>query len=1338
MEKYLYINVTRYILIFLIHFISVSVFSLGNSDFHFSKIQVDNGLSENGIYTILQDSRGFMWFGTKDGLNRFDGNNFRIFRHNKENPNSIGNNFIKCLIEGEPGSLYVGTDQGLYIMNTVEETFRRVSDITEDGVKIATAINALYADKDGNIWIGSLRQGIFKYNPGQKKLEQIKLSKYSLGGSASWVIYGDMSGNIWVGNRLGLLRYNKDTNKLDPMNSMFGFSEKSHNEILSMLEDNKGNFWLGTWANGLRLYDRQSDSYISYLDKDQYVTHIRSIFQYNDRSLLIGSDDGLYLFSLDTKKSRRIDNPELEYSLSDQNIYSIYRDKEDGIWIGTYFGGVNYLNPSQLNIDTYYPDRRPGTLSGKAISQFCEDEGGNLWIATEDGGINYLDAETKRISQPITTSYHNTHALLLDGDNLWIGTFSRGVDVYNTKTKSLSNYRSKSGDKSTLDDDCVFSLYKTRQGDIYVGTPVGLNKYNRNSDSFSSIKEVSGFIYDIKEDNLGNLWLASYGGGVIKFDAGTNKWIRYDDVLSRDNPIVGSRLISVYIDSQRRVLFSSEGRGIFVYDASKDDFINISEADGLPNNVVYGILDDPFGNLWISCNKGLVCFNLSTPFRSAVFNKEDGLQSNQFNYKSSYKTKNGRFYFGGINGFSSFYPQDLNANKNIVIPSVEITGVKLFDNPDAELEHEIQIKLNKGQKIELPYNKASFTITYVSLSYVAQTKNRYAYKLEGADTDWNYAENSKNVTYVNLPYGKYLFKVKATNNDGLWNETGAEIEIEILPPFWLSLPAKILYSILLMSFVYAVAFYYWKKNKQKQIQQLEAFKAEQETLAFKSKIDFFTTIAHEIRTPLSLITAPLEEVIGSDIGNSVIEQNLLIVEKNCNRLTVLINQLLDFRKMDSTRYIINPEDFNLKEFIIELYERFRKTAQRKQINFILDLPQDKVIRISSDPDALIKIIGNLLTNALKYTKDKIVLTLICNNDKSYTVTVEDNGKGISDDHKKLIFDPFYQVQTDDSKIGTGLGLSLAKNLTEVLGGTLNVSDAKNGGTVFTFKFSDVEPVIKNEPEKESVLPISVKDSYPLENNVQHSILIVDDNPEMVSFIQRALQNDYSVDSSLNAADALVLLEEKSFDIIISDIMMPGIDGITFVRKLKSDINYNHIPVILLSAKTENAVKVEGLLSGADVFVEKPFSMSYLKAQILSLLDNRRAILDAFNRSPLTSYSNLASNKNDEIFIDRLNEEIEKHISDENFSVESLTESLNISRSNLQRKLKSISGFTPGDYLRNYRLRKACKLLLETDMRINEVAYSVGFSSPSYFAKVFQKSYNMLPKEFINKYLKDNK
>ena len=1326
----------------LLYFLSGVLLTYGqeNSNFHFKKFQVSDGLSENAVYAILQDSDGFMWFGTKDGLNRFDGTNFRYYRYDSDKNQSIGNNFIRSIAQINRENLIIGTDAGVYIMNTINESFKKLNIQASDHSQITSAINSLLVDNKGTLWIGTMSQGIYTYNFQQNTLDKVELDKFDLGEVATWSIIEDKSGTIWAGTRSGLMRYNALISKFEIIENLFSKMENSDNEVLSILEDNVGNLWLGTWSEGLRCYNKQSNEFISYLNissQPNYVTHIRTITQYTNNLLMIGSDDGLYLFNTDNKIAKRIDIPHFKHSLSDQNIYSISRDKEGGMWIGTYFGGINYLNTSLLSIETYYPDVLNG-LSGKAVSQFCEDEYGNLWIATEDGGLNYFDSKTKKISQPVKTTYHNTHALLLDGNDLWIGTFSRGIDIYNTQTKKLVNYRHSSKNINTIDDDCIFSLYKTKSGDIYAGTPIGLNKFDRTKNQFIRVPEVSGFIYDMKEDDVGNLWLASYGTGAIKLDAQSKKWIQYDNIKNEKNPIVKSKLTSIYIDNQRRIIFSSEGRGIFIYDKKLDDFRNISETEGLPNNVIYGILDDPLGNLWLSSNKGLICINIDRKDHYSLYNIENGLQSNQFNYKSSYKTKDGKFYFGGINGFNSFYPQDLNMLKNQIIPAVAITQINLLSNEDQQFQKEIQTRLNQKQPIKLNYNKSSFTISFVSLSYLSQSKNQYAYKLEGVDIDWNLAGNNKNVTYVNLSPGKYTFKVKASNNDGLWNEVGSEIQIEILPPFWLSIPAKILYGVLIASLVFFMVTYYIQKNRRKQRRHLEAFKVEQETLAFKSKIDFFTTIAHEIRTPLSLISAPLEEIITLGEGNDQTRQNLFIIEKNCDRLTILINQLLDFRKMDSTKYILNPENINLKEFIIEMYERVKKTAQSKKLEFEVHVPSNTNLFVRSDSDSLTKIIGNLLTNALKFAYSKITLKLVKNQDQSFTISVEDDGLGIPDDKKNLIFDPFYQIQTKEENVGTGIGLSLVKHLTSVLNAEIKIIDGNNCGSIFLFTFRDIQDV------KE----IKINDFEPayLKNDIrslnieltESNVLVIDDNSDMTVFIKNCLSGDYLVDTAENAAKALDLLNEKNYNLIISDIMMPDVDGISLVKKLKADINYSHIPIILLSAKIENSTKIEGLRSGADVFIEKPFSTLYLKAQISSLLKNRKAILDVFNSSPLAPYSTIVTNKSDEYFLNKLNEEIENNMADENFTVEHLTDILNISRSSLQRKLKSISGYSPGDYLRNYRLKKACLLLLESDSRINEVAFRVGFNSASYFTKAFYKSYNMSPKEFINFHLKNIK
>ncbi len=1318
------------IVLFCFCLINSYLFPQTHSDFRFKRIQVDDGLSENTVFCIMQDSKGFMWFGTKDGLNRFDGHKFKIFRHVVDNDKSIGNNIIHCIVEDKNNKLYIGTEGGLYIMDMMDETFGKVDNITDDGFQIFYTVNAIHLDSLGNIWIGTNSQGIFVYNIIRDELRKIKTNGFNFDSNIVWTIYGDASGNIWVGTRLGLLNYNPNTDMFDPVESMYSFEDNSIHEIQTIFEDQKGCLWIGTWYEGLRFYRKQSNNYTTFLKSEKEspsVTRIMAVFPYADDVLLVGSDNGLYMFNTNTEKSNRIDVPNLDYSLSDPGVYSIYKDREGGIWIGTYSGGINYLKPGKSYIETYTPNVIGGTLSGKTVGQFCEDRVGNLWIATENGGVNYYDTKTKIISQPIKKSYHDVRSLMLDGDNLWIGTYTKGIHVYNTKSKSMHTFEHNRINENSIDNDCIYAFYKTKNGDIYVGTNVGLNKYNENKNNFTRLRDIKTFIYDIKEDYEGNLWIATYGSGAIKYDVQSKEWIHYDTIFPKNDPIVGSRLINIYIDSRKRLIFTSEGRGLFVYDYKTDSFINISEREGLPNNVIYGIQDDPQGNYWLSSNKGIIQINDILNIENVrIYSKEDGLQSSQFNYKSSCKTHAGKFYFGGINGFSSFYPQDIYNNRNKVLPPIEITHINILDNTDTEFNSEIQKKINEKQKVVLPYNKSSFTISYVSLSYPIQSKNQYAYKLEGIDEKWNYVGNNKNVTYLNLTPGNYVFKVKGSNNDGLWNEEGTQIELEILPPFWLSIPAKIIYIILILFLIYLIISFLWKKNSKQQQQRLESFKIEQETLAFKSKIEFFTTIAHEIRTPLTLISAPLEEVINSKEGSPETKQNVSIIEKNCNRLTELINQLLDFRKMDSTQYIVNPSKIGLHGYMNEIYYRFGKTAQNKNINLTIRLPQDECY-VNTDKDALTKIIGNLLINALKYTKDKIVLSLTKSDDNVYSISVTDNGKGIADEHKKNIFDPFYQIQSNNN--GIGLGLSLARNLAEKLNGALSVADAEPGGCIFIFTFSDMAQIpLHSEPNtktKEREILFITKES-----NKKSNILIVDDNSEMLQFLENSLKSEYVVDTALDVDEAFSLLESNSYELIISDIMMPGIDGISFTKKLKSDINYNHIPIILLSAKTENAVKAEGLHSGAEVFIEKPFSVSYLKAQIISLLENRRIILETFNRSPLLSYSILGTNKDEQFFLNRLNEEIEKNISDENFSVESLVNIFNMSRSNLQKKLKSISGVTPGDYLRNYRLRRACKLLLETNMRINEVAYSVGFNTPSYFTRVFQKAYGMLPKEFI--------
>lgn len=1320
-------GVLIFVIVFLYLVCSVTCQAQRYSNFHFRKLQVEDGLSENTIYCIVQDRQGFMWFGTKDGLNRYDGNSFKNYHYQPEKKQSLGNNFVRSIAEKSPSHLYIGTDDGLYIMDKITAAFQKIELSISGKGTFNSAINALHVDRQGSLWIATMSQGIWKYNPSTTKITQLQLKGARLGQNATWAILQDRSGVIWAATRLGLLRFNNQQAHFDIVGPLFSEVGDPQFEILSMWEDPKGDLWLGTWSQGLLRYNKQSNEFSRFLNNTShpYVTHIRALREFRENQLLVGSDDGLFLFHTETRTSERLDIPYYKHGLSDQNVYSIARDRENAIWIGTYFGGINYLNTALLSVETFFPDILPGFLSGKAVSQFCEDTKGNLWIATEDGGINYYDKKKKQISQPIKASYHNTHALLLDGDHLWIGTFSRGLDRYNLATGQRQNFRHDANNTETINDDCIFSLFKTKKGDLLIGTPAGLSRYDQQKKKFVRIPEVTQFIYDIKEDDEGNIWLASYQSGPIKFDLRKQAWVHYSLIRPND-PISSSKLTSIYVDSQHRLLFSSEGKGIFIYDKTKDSFRNIGQAQGLPNNVIYGILDDALGNLWLSSNKGIICFHPDNPKNYKLYTTENGFSTNQFNFKASFKASDGRFYFGGINGFTSFYPDEISAVKNQAVPNVFITQIQLLNKHNPNLEKDIQIQLNKNEKIVLTHQFSSFNISFVSLSFASPSKNQYAYKLEGADDEWTSAGNTKSVSYVNLSPGTYVFHIKASNNDGLWNEKGAAVQIEILPPLWLSLPAKITYALLFVALCYVCLRYYIMANKRKQARDLMAFQSEQEQKSFRSKIDFFTNIAHEIRTPLSLITAPLEEIILQENEDKETMHNLRIIEKNCERLTVLINQLLDFRKMDGNGPPLSPESVNLKNLLEDLYDRFRKSVHRNRVRFDLSIPQDQDLIIETDLDAVMKIVSNLLTNATKFAHSYILINLKRNSDKSFTITVSDDGPGIPDDFKKLVFDPFYQLSTNKDRSGTGIGLSLVKHLTNRLGAEIKIEDMLPRGAKFIFTIRSMQlaheatgPIIEEQP-----IPLD----RPEYNLTQ--ILVVDDNPDITAFISHSLAVSYHIDIADSGSKALTMLDNKVYHLVISDIMMPEIDGITFVKRLKNDINYSHIPVILLSAKIQNATKVEGLLSGADVFIEKPFSMTFLKAQISSLLQNRKYLLENFHASPLSSYSSLATNAHDDAFLTQLNAEIEKHLSDEQFNVESLVDIFKISRSNFQRKLKAISGTSPGDYVRNYRLKRACTLLIESDYRINEVAFLVGFSSASYFTKAFIKAFNLTPKEFI--------
>lgn len=1317
----------------------------------FRHYKVENGLSENSVFCSLQDSKGFMWFGTKDGLNRFDGRNFAVFHSSSKDKNSIGNNFIRALHEDKHHTIWVGTDKGIFLYSQQYNSFRYFSIKTDQNVQINMQVNAIIDDNRGNLWIAST-SGLFKYN-----IKTVKLTLFSHHPknenslSADFVssVICDSKGDIWAGTLAGgLSKFIARTNSF----KNFKFSSKVADgiSVLKILEDSQGNLIIGTLSDGLIFFDRNNETSIQCLTEtsQEKIFYFRDIFEYSPGIYLVGSENGLIQFERSTGKITQMKsstyNPN---SISDNAIYSIFKDREGGIWVGTYFGGVNYISPKTNPFELYVPSEYNNSVSGKAISQFCEDTRGNLWIGTEDAGLNYFDTKTGKfkcynhIAGKNSLSYHNVHSLMLDGDNLWIGTFVGGLNILNTRTGRFT-YFTNSVDNHTIDDNNVFSIYKDLTGTIWVGTFQGLNRYNPVSNNFDRITALPSrtHVYDILQDHLGLLWVATYTRGVFCFDPKTNKWKQYLNVRENSHSLSYNKVISIFQDNHKRLWFGTEGGGLCQYNYDKDNFTTYDVNIGIPNNVVYMVVPD-HDYLWISTNKGLVRFNPENN-NIKIYTKSDGLQGDQFNFKSAYKARNGKMYFGGTNGFNAFYPEELRENK--YIPSIAITNFQLF-NKDANVDQNdspLKESITFSDEIKLNYNQSFINFEFIALSYCIPEKNQYAYKLENFDKDWNNIGNNHKISYTSLPSGTYILHIKGSNNDGLWNNEGLKLIIKVYPPFWESSWAYILYLICFITGSYYLIKRTRIKNLKEQKIKLDKIHSEKEIELYNAKIDFFTNIAHEIRTPLSLIKAPLEYIL-KKYRDKEIGEYLSVMERNTNRLMTLVNQLLDFRKAEKNSYSVSFKQTNINELLQSIFDSFKYLTESRDLMYELNM-SDKPFIVKADAECIIKIITNLLSNAIKHARSKVIITLITDNPESnfYEIQIYDDGEGINASESKKIFQPFYQIKKDDKQNqGTGIGLALVKLLAEIHGGTVKLESTVGEFARFIVKFPvDQDFSIESYPENnllalikaQQIEPFEKKPIISFQNKDLPSILIVEDNLELNNFLTTYFKENYTVVSAFNGKDAIKSLDSYSPDIILSDIVMPEMDGLEFCQFLKTNILFSHIPIILLTAKTDIKYKIEGLETGADAYIEKPFSIDHLEAQILNLLENRDKLKANFINSPLTAIRSISKNKADETFLLEITDIIYANITNVDFSVEELSQHISMSRSNLHRKVKGISGLAPNDFIRLVRLKKAVKLMSDGENRINEICYMVGFNTPSYFAKCFHKQFGLLPKDFIKK------
>ena len=759
--------------------------------------------------------------------------------------------------------------------------------------------------------------------------------------------------------------------------------------------------------------------------------------------------------------------------------------------------------------------------------------------------------------------------------------------------------------------------------------------------------------------------------------------------------------------------------------------------DVYKRQVVYQIVEDKEGFLWLTTNNGLVCFQPTTGMMK-VYTTSNGLLGDQFNYRSSFETEDGTIYLGSIDGFIAFNPKNFSENK--FLPSIVITDFFLFGKevyagePGSPLEKSITF----SDQLVLQSNQNSFSFRVAALDFQAPKTSRIMYKLEGFDTDWLTVGESPIVTYSNLRYGDYTFRVKVANSDGVWSDDEVILEVHILPPFYLSIWAYCVYALLIIGCSLYTVMYFKRRSNNKHRRQMEKFEQEKEREVYHAKIDFFTNVAHEIRTPLTLIKGPLENIILKKQVDAETREDLNVMKQNTERLLNLTNQLLDFRKTESQGFRLNFAKCNVTELLKETHVRFTSLAKQKGLEFTLQVPE-KDFYAHVNREAFTKIISNLLNNGVKYAESYVHISLEvseADDNNSFRIRTENDGVIIPNEMKEEIFKPFVRFnEKEDGKVttGTGIGLALSRSLAELHQGTLAMGAGEENNTFcLTLPIvQDMTITLTPEPEagidKMSEIPAGEaekKDNRP-------TVLVVEDNPDMLAFVVRQLSKEYAVLTATNGEEALQVLDGNYVNLVVSDVVMPVMDGFELCKRIKSDLNYSHIPVILLTAKTNIQSKIEGMELGADAYLEKPFSVEYLQACASSLIQNREKLRKAFAQSPFVAANTMALTKADEDFIKKLNEVIQVNYSNPEFSMDDMADSLNMSRSNFYRKIKGVLDLSPNEYLRLERLKKAAQLLKEGENRVNEICYMVGFNSPSYFAKCFQKQFGVLPKDFVS-------
>ncbi|MGE4287190.1 MAG: two-component regulator propeller domain-containing protein [Salinivirgaceae bacterium] len=1340
------------------------------TEYSFKHLTINQGLSNNQINCIFKDSRGFMWFGTSSGLDRYDGNSFKIFSHIQNDTNSIIDNNILNIQEDFQQNLWITTGSGYTVLNTQKERFIYPATKYLRTLGYNNTPAFVYSDDDRNFWVTSDKGECSRYDVGLKawnKLERLPkepISDMFHAGTTLYLVY--TNGQIVHLNQTTL-----EVEKTEFLTNKFELPEVNS---LHIFVDNDGDRWLYQETNptGIYYYSNKTEKW-NHLTNDPKCLYtlssntVKDITSDNRNQIWIATDHGgINLINKKTETNTHLEHhPDDKRSIVEKSMVCLYYDNENTLWAGSYKYGISYFSESIFkfkHIRLKVSDKEPAFDND--LNCFQEDREGNLWIGSNNKGLLRIDHRTGKQSlfqhqaeNPQSLSNNVVVSLLNDSKNrLWVGTYQGGLNCY--VNGRFEHYKIDNGNQNTVSNDNIWSLLEDSYGNLWIATlGGGLNKLDAETGRFrqysmnSTPALSSNYVLCLHETHEKNLLIGTAHGLVIYYPA-QDRFITLTGNFSGTAQFINKNIMSVFEDS-RGLIWIGTRDGLNIINPKTDELTLLNKNTGIADNVICAILEDESKNLWVSTANGLSHLVVSTNpktgeyhFIPSNYDERDGLQGAAFNERSAYRTSAGDLIFGGTNGYNLVSPGRIKYNRNR--PNLVFTDFLLFNKPvviDSQYFKRVILEkaISQTTVVDLTHQMNIFTIQFSALNYLQPAKTTYAYKLEGFDQDWVKTQGiNPSATYTNLDEGSYTFLVKAANNDGFWSDEPIALTINVHPPIWKTNWAIFIYYLIITGIILLVAGIMRQRIRNRfQIAQ-ERLEAKRNRELDQMKLRFFTNISHEFRTQISLVITPLDKLI-KQTNDENTSKSLKMISRNANKLLQLVNQILDFRKMDAKGHKLNLAMGDAVLVIREICHSFAETYEKKNINLTFSASSEE-IRMNFDEDKLSKIVSNLLSNAYKFTPKggridvKISFTTV-NNEPQLRVSIADTGIGVKAEHRSQIFERFFQENVPETKAtGSGIGLHISKEFVELHGGTIWMEPNQQQGSVFVFTIplvntntTDLETHEVVETLSPGVLDADGFDMAKAAKRKQ-TILIVDDNEDFRIFLHDNLQEFFEVLEAENGKKALEICLEQIPDMVISDVMMPELDGYELCKAMKSDVRSSHIPVILLTARTANEHIVQGLETGADEYITKPFNLDILLLRINKLLEQRAEVHHQITQKKEINPSEIKVSSLDEQLIDKAIKCVEENMDNSDFSVELLSQEMGMSRVHLYKKLLSITGKTPIEFIRILRLKRAAQLLGKSQLTVSEVAYQVGFNNPKYFSRYFKEEFGLLPSVYAEK------